>query len=605
MSSRLIYISLIVVIMCLLLPFELLAAGDGIEQQASIAKRYEDAQSYYNQLQTNTNLSSSRENWLKGARNFRQIYLSGPKSDPAPACLFMLGRVYGDMHDRFQNSTDLDDSISYFKDTARLFPRHRLADDAYFALAKIYLDKMNNPRKAADFLVEIVSDYPNSDMHPSAERLLKDMSGEHDIPLPKTVISSAGDNTLSHVLPVKYWSSDDYSRVVIKASSPVNYTDVLTEETKDTPRRLYIDFKKSYIEPQYRFAVPIKDGLLRRIHAVQYSSDTVRVELDIKSIGDYKIFTMPDPFRVVVDVRGTATQPERLPPTIVNNNRKKPAKINGSDKDADVVVLRDTKKISFSSKSSEKELPIAEVSSSGPLSLAQQLGLGVKKIILDPGHGGKDPGAMAFGMKEKDIVLGIASKLAPILEKKLHCKVVLTRDKDIFIPLEERTAIANTQNADLFVSLHINAHPSEKVRGLETYYLNLSTNDEAMRVAARENATSTHQMSDLQDILADIMKNSKISESSRLAQQVHDSIFTATKNNGFTDLKNLGVKQAPFYVLIGAEMPAILIELAFISNEQDAKNLQDPKFLDMLTQEIALGIRTYVTNTTAQLSFND
>jgi len=210
---------------------------------------------------------------------------------------------------------------------------------------------------------------------------------------------------------------------------------------------------------------------------------------------------------------------------------------------------------------------------------------------------------MAFGMKEKDIVLDIAKKLAPIIEEELHCQVMLTRDSDVFIPLEERTAIANTKNADLFVSLHINAHPSNKVRGLETYYLNLTTNAEAMRVAARENATSTHQMSDLQDILSDIMKNSKITESSRLAQQVHNSIVTEAVNKGFVDIKNLGVKQAPFYVLIGAEMPAILIEIAFISNEQDLKNLQNPTFVSMLTQEIAYGIRAYVSDTTAQLSF--
>ncbi len=257
----------------------------------------------------------------------------------------------------------------------------------------------------------------------------------------------------------------------------------------------------------------------------------------------------------------------------------------------------------YSASSSEKETTINNLSGDIPLSLAQQLGLGVKKIIIDPGHGGKDPGAMAFGMKEKDIVLDIAKKLAPILEKELHCQVVLTRDQDIFIPLEERTAIANTQNADLFVSLHINAHPSGKIRGLETYYLNLTSNAEAMRVAARENATSTHQMSDLQGILSDIMKNSKISESSRLAQQVHNSIVTKANNKAYANIKNLGVKQAPFYVLIGAEMPAILIEIAFISNKQDAENLKNPRFVAMLTQEIAYGIRAYVTDTTAQLSF--
>ncbi|MGB3209900.1 MAG: N-acetylmuramoyl-L-alanine amidase [Desulforhopalus sp.] len=601
MINRSIPIYIVVILLVFLFPLELFAAGAAVEKSAAINKRYDEAKFYYNQLQTNGNISGSRENWLKGTRNFRRIYLASPKSDLAPSCLFMLGRVYGDMYDRFHYTADLEESISYFQDIARLFPQHRLADDGYFSLAQIYLDKNNNPRKAADFLIEIVTKFPKADMRPMAEELLKLLSKEHDIPLPSIMISSTGETNLSYVLPVKYWSSDNYTRVVIKASSPVNYKEVLLKATENTPRRLYIDFKNSYIEPQYRSPVPIEDGLLRSIRTGQFSPDTVRVVLDIESIDNYEIFNLPDPFRVVIDVRGKE-QLTGAPPPVESANSPDPLpEVAAIGTEQEIVILRETKKIAVSPHPSEKTQKSDVLSEIQPLSLAQQLGLGVKKIIIDPGHGGKDPGAMAFGMKEKDLVLNIAKELVPVLEKELHCEVVLTRDSDVFIPLEERTAIANTQNADLFISLHINAHPSAEVRGLETYYLNLTTNAEAMRVAARENATSTHQMSDLQDILSDIMKNSKINESSRLAQQVHNSIFTKANKNGYADIRNLGVKQAPFYVLIGAEMPAILIEIAFISNEKDAKNLKDPSFVAMLTREIADGIRAYVSDTTAQL----
>lgn len=617
MSCRTFLIYLVAVFLTLPLPFDLFATGDNVEQVSAISKRYDEAKFYYNQLQTNSNLSGSRENWLKGTRNFRRIYLSSPKSDLAASCLFMLGRLYGEMHDHFHKKIDLEESISYFKDITRLFPQHRLADDGYFSLAQVYLDKENNPQAAADLLIVIVSNYTNGDMRPMAEELLKILSKEHEIPLPKVMVSSSVENNLSYVLPVKYWSSDNYSRVVVMASGPVNYKEVLLKETENTPRRLYIDFKNSYIDPQYRSPVPIKDGLLRRIRTGQFSPDTVRVVLDIESIGNYKIFNLPDPFRVVIDVRGKTreteiVQPPPPPISIVRTQEKttieKESNLSTDSDiatDSDIVILSDTKKFAYSPTPAGKDFNVEVLSSDMPLSLAQQLGLGVKKIIIDPGHGGKDPGAMAFGLKEKDIVLSIAKKLAPVLERELRCEVLLTRDQDVFIPLEERTAIANTQNADLFISLHINAHPSAKVRGLETYYLNLTTNAEAMRVAARENATSTHQMSDLQDILSDIMKNSKISESARLAQQVHNSIVSEAESNGFADVKNLGVKQAPFYVLIGAEMPAILIEIAFISNQQDANNLQNSSFVRMLTQEIADGIRIYVNNTTAQLLLND
>ncbi len=235
----------------------------------------------------------------------------------------MLGRVYGDMYDRFHDKHDLEESISYFKDTARLFPRHRLADDAYFSLAQIYADKLNSPQKSADILEVIITDYPHADMRPMAEDLLKLQSKEYDIPLPKILVSSSSSNNLSYVLPVKYWSSEDYTRVVIMASGPVQYKDVLLEETKNSPRRLYIDFLKSYIEPQYRSPVPIEDGLLRSIRTGQFSPDTVRVVLDLESIGNYKIFNLPDPFRVVIDVRGKGQKTDINQPVALAATKKK------------------------------------------------------------------------------------------------------------------------------------------------------------------------------------------------------------------------------------------------------------------------------------------
>ncbi|MDK9705884.1 MAG: N-acetylmuramoyl-L-alanine amidase [Desulforhopalus sp.] len=576
-------------------------ADDDRDKPLPVGRLYDEAKFYYNQLQTNSKLASSRDNWLKGTRNFRRIYLSNPKSEIAPSCLFMLGRLYCEIYDRFQNGLDLDEAITYFSDITKNFPQHRLADDALLSLGQIYLDKKHNPQQAADFLSEIVTNYSNGDMHPDAENLLKVLSLEHDIALPKVMVSSSRDNKLNYVLPVKYWSSDNYTRVVIMASGPVNYKEILLEETENSPRRLYIDFKKSYIEPQYRAPVPIEDGLLKRIRTGQFSPDTVRVVLDIESIGSYKIYSLPDPFRVVIDVRGEKLLKEIPQTASAAINEKQPAVLPSpaSNTNDRIVILRDNKKIAINTKHTTENVKVEAVPAVKPLSLAQQLGLGVKKIVLDPGHGGKDPGAMSFGLKEKDIVLDIAKKLAPALKKELGCDVVLTRKDDSFISLEERTAIANTNSADLFISLHINAHQSSKVRGLETYYLNLTTNAEAMRVAARENATSTHQMSELQDILSDIMKNSKIDESSRLAQQVHNSILSEGDKKGFSDIKNLGVKQAPFYVLIGAQMPAILIELAFISNEKDVENLKSTAFIDMLTKEISDGVRAYISDTTA------
>jgi N-acetylmuramoyl-L-alanine amidase len=171
--------------------------------------------------------------------------------------------------------------------------------------------------------------------------------------------------------------------------------------------------------------------------------------------------------------------------------------------------------------------------------------------------------------------------------------VLLTRDSDTFLSLEERTAIANTKNADLFVSIHVNAHPQKSIKGVETFYLNLATNAEAMRVAARENATSTHNISELQDILSELMQNAKIKESSQLAQFVQTSMVTGLKQHNYSP-KNLGVRQAPFYVLIGAEMPAVLAEISFITNPGEAKLLADDTYLQAIAEQIAAGVVTFI-----------
>lgn len=218
--------------------------------------------------------------------------------------------------------------------------------------------------------------------------------------------------------------------------------------------------------------------------------------------------------------------------------------------------------------------------------------MGVRHIVIDPGHGGKDPGAIAFGLKEKDVVLRLAKMAAKILQDTHGYQVSLTRTKDVFLPLEERTAMANTKKADLFLSLHLNAHPDKRVGGVETYFLNLATDADAMRVAALENATSTHSIGELQDILQDILKNAKNDESSRLAQYIHRNLATGL-DQGYK-IKNLGVKQAPFYVLIGAEMPAVLIEVSFITNPKEAELLQKESYLLKIAEEIVNGLISYV-----------
>lgn len=213
------------------------------------------------------------------------------------------------------------------------------------------------------------------------------------------------------------------------------------------------------------------------------------------------------------------------------------------------------------------------------------------RVVIDPGHGGKDPGAIGFsGLKEKDVVLKVAKKVAARLAARGEYEIIMTRDRDKFIPLEERTAIANSRRADLFVSIHANSAPNRKAHGVETYFLSLASSKDEMRAAARENASSSGQLSDLQAILQDLMQNSKIEESSRLAGMVQEQLYKGLQKYHVADL---GVKKAPFVVLIGARMPAILAEIGFISNAQEEKNLRSDRYLDAVAEQIVTGIMRY------------
>ncbi len=559
------------------------------------AESYKVAKDYYLQLEQDKQIGDNRGNWLGGVRNFRRIYLDRTTGTLAPSCLYMMGRMYYKMFNRFQSRQDLENALGYFKDVSTIFPDNTLADDAIFNVAEIYLHNKKQKQLAANQYLKVVRHYQDGDRYAQALNKIEQMRQDTSVVLPSSYTNSRKSDKLIDVLPVKYWSSADYTRIVIRASAPVHYSSDLLEETTGQPRRLYIDFEQSFIQPQYRLPVPIEDGLLKQVRTGQFTNSTVRVVLDIDSISSYKIFNLNDPFRVVVDVHGNKEKGPIATSEIKKDIHTRPAKKDEkAEKEPAFITLRDYKKIKADS---DEQGSLA----TERYSLAQQLGLGVRKIVIDPGHGGKDPGAIAFGLKEKNISLTISKKIAEVLHSTYGYETALTREKDVFIPLEERTAIANTLNGDLFISIHINAHQDKTVNGIETYYLNLATSAEAMRVAAYENATSTHNISEMQDILSNLMQNSKINESSNLASKVHSKLISGLENNRY-QVRDLGVKQAPFYVLIGAEMPAILAEISFITNPTEAKLLADEKYQTTIAQHIAAGIVSYVdNNTTAAL----
>jgi N-acetylmuramoyl-L-alanine amidase len=580
--------------------------SNGTTSANNTEAQYNKAKDYYYLLLRDKKVQHDRRNWLQGIQKFKQIYRNEPMDELAPNCLFMIAKMHYRMYMRFHKEIDLDESISFYNDVASLFPVNSLADDALFWTAEIYLKDKRKPRKAAKLYSKQIKLYPQGDRYGQAASRLQDIREKYDIGSPARYGVAKEKKKLFKVLPVQYWSSDDYTRIVIRSTGPVRYKSQLLSKNKKQPRQLHIDFSQSIIDPKFTVPVPVKDGILKKVKSIQVDPTTVRVALDIESISTYKIFSLNDPFRVIIDVHGQGkiiSSSKALPQVRKEKISRTPPDTVPIKKGAGEKTQLETARVDISSpfitlQENKKKKPGSAAkklakSKQSSLTLAQQLGLGVSRIVIDPGHGGKDPGAMAHGLKEKDITLKVARKTAAILTEKYEYEVIFTRKSDTTLPLEERTAIANTQKADLFVSIHVNAHPSSTVKGIETFYLNLATNTEAMRVAARENATTSHKISDMQDILSDLMQNSKIQESSVLADYVQTSLITGLRKNRY-ETKDLGVKQAPFYVLIGAEMPAVLAEISFLSNKEEAARLRNEDYLNEIADQIAAGVAGYV-----------
>ncbi|MDP2753493.1 MAG: N-acetylmuramoyl-L-alanine amidase [Nitrospirota bacterium] len=338
---------------------------------------------------------------------------------------------------------------------------------------------------------------------------------------------------------IRYWSTPDYTRVVIDLSEPVEFS----KNRILNPDRLYFDLMNTMIAKEVKTILPVGDGILKVVRAGQFKTDTVRVVLDLEEIADFNAFVLEDPARFVIDVYGK----EKV---------KKP----------DTVIAK-------------------------------------RRIVIDAGHGGHDPGAVGLrGLYEKDVVLDIALKLKKILLADNLNEVFLTRETDVFIPLEERTVIANKKNADFFVSIHANASPRRKAKGIETYLLNWTDDEEAMRVAARENAISLkkmkamHQRMGVLDIIkSDLLRQNKRDESVKLAHYIQKSMVS-TLDNGNKDTLDLGVKQALFYVLFGARMPSVLVEVSFISNPEEEKLLSKDSYRKQIAEAIAEGLNKYITS---------
>jgi len=378
------------------------------------------------------------------------------------------------------------------------------------------------------------------------------------------------DDPRAEIVNLRRFTHPNFTRVVLDIGKLREYT---FGELHD-PGRIYVDVLQAKLNPLLQGqSYPVRAEYISQIRISQKTPSTVRVVVDVEfpRVQSYRVYHLFDPFRLVVDIYPRGTTAGAPPPP--------------GDKTA--------------TPAGKTQPPVKrEVDPKDPnlnaTSMARQLGLGVRTVVIDPGHGGPKPGTIGkSGLQEKEINLAIALALQKLLREKAGLEAVLTRESDVDVPLDDRTVIANQKRADLFVSIHANAHRDRKRGGVETFFLNISPDESVIELAAMENATSTKNIGEMKSILEKIVQNSKIQESHDLAAAVQRNLVKSLSRD-LPAVRDLGVKGGPFWVLIGGEMPSVLVEVSHLSNSKEEAKLKTKKYRDLAAQGIFDGIMEYI-----------
>jgi N-acetylmuramoyl-L-alanine amidase len=527
------------------------------------------------------------------------------------------------------------------KDYLRRFPKSDKSDEARAALKEIADSREKAKQKVLAATVAAASASASasavgSGSVPSSAGL-PELKG-------KIVDQHESEKGTPRVMDVKTWNAADATRIVVTLEDTVSFNSAHIA----SPDRIYFDIHKAKLTPPLaKRTLDVKAGLLKSVRIGQNRDGVVRLVLDVDGARDANAYLLSNPYRLVIEVKSNTAQTAKsvAPPAAAAPAPAPAANESAAGKpETDAKLAAVTEASSVSSAANAKTAAIGANASSGkesakaPVktpaansktaakadtgkdaskestksaelitpteskptrdgnrSLTRALGLKINRIVIDAGHGGHDTGTIGpHGLMEKDLCLDVALKLGKEIEEKLPgADVIYTRKDDTFIPLEQRTQIANDAKADLFISVHANSSHDSAARGIETYYLNFATSAESMEVASRENALAQESLHDLQDIIKKIARNEKVEESKELASDIQDSLTHRLQLVNQNE-RNRGVKKAPFVVLIGANMPSVLSEISFISNPNDEKLLRKTDQRQRVADGLYRGIASYL-----------
>jgi len=451
------------------------------------------------------------------------------------------------------------DTVARYESIQRRFPRSGYSDNALWQAAVLTADAYwqfgdTHDRTAALRLFEkLKAEFPTTSLLARVPGHIARLTG------------ADGASQASTLKAIRREALPDALRMTLELDREA----VFYEERLDGPPRVLVDLRNTQPVGALKDAtIPFPEDVVRQARIGRHPDKGMRVVFDLDGAGRYSVYSLYNPYRIVIDFERTSAKDAKTA-ALVASTPSPPGPVSTAPPPAP-----------------------AATNARGGFSLSRQLGLGISRVVIDPGHGGHDPGARIPGLNEAELVLDVALRLEKLLQKEPGVDVVLTRRGNTYVALEERTAIANRAGADLFLSIHVNASSNPAIRGFETYFLNFAPNPEAEAIAARENAGSSRTMGNLPDIVKAITLNNKRDESRDLAAMLQTALDQRLRRVD-TSARSLGVKQAPFMVLIGATMPSALAEIAFLTNEDDATLLRSSGYRQQIAEALLAGVMKY------------
>ena len=580
----------------LFLSVQLISGGIVFAASSPASIDYEKARTSYQSFFKSKKGMDRRDRWISIIKKFESVYKNHFPSNEAYKAIFTTGDLYEQLFSISRRDKDLDAALEAYQKTVKEFKPDRLTDDALYRQGEIFFSR-GKYVAALNSFEKVSTLIPKGDVAAKARSRISnvrsfvpkgDLVKQVSLKETKNTSYSKENSSLTGgkkliLKKIDYKVGSDSFRVVVYTSEAVTFS----QGRLSKPERVYINFKETQLADSVAKEIKIGSRFLKGLRLSQLDKENTRLVVDLNESNNLKIGVWSEGHKLFVELSNKKTPDVKV---------ASKSKIPFTKKIASKPKIPSTKAVNFDKKVKHNKEPrkvAVKVSKKRSFPVVNKK---LPLIVIDAGHGGNDLGAKGYrGIQEKNVNLAIALRLKDILTSRYKYRVILTRGDDTFIPLPGRGKIANDNNADVFVSVHANAAPRRAAHGIETYYLGQGHSEEAKATAARENGKLVKSVKDdeTQEILASMISTTKINQSSRLAGNIQNQLYQSMRKK-YSGVKNLGVKEGPFFVLHDTNMASVLVEVGFLTNPREESRLKQSSYLDRLASSIAKGVSKFV-----------